>query len=531
MKAKFYRLIILWIACNSAQGQVPTIQWQRSLGGTDHDQGKAICNTRDGNIVVAGEASSYDGDVTCHQGNFDIWILKLDTTGVVIWQQCLGGIGDERVFSIEQTSDGGFIIGGTADANSGIVSGVHGNLDDYWIVKTDSLGVFVWQKCYGGTDFDEVSSIHQTIDGGYIVVGSASSNNGDVIGHHGCNGCLADIWLLKLDTSGNILWQQIFGGSYIDYSGSVSEALDSGFIIAGYTASTDGDITNTHGSTDAWIIKTNGIGVLQWQKCYGGSLEESAYSIQATSDGSFIFVGEAKSNDGDVISAHLGGEAWLVKIDSIGNIIWQKSLGGNGAEAAYSISKTVDGGYFIVSLTASNDGDVSGHHGVADYWAVKTDSSGNIEWQKCLGGSDLEWAYQGIQTMDSGYAVIGWSDSNDGDVSGHHFPFQGNADDYWVVKLSSQATDVEEDFEIITGLNAYLNSNKNQLHIEFRANDKVKIQIQLLDITGRLLVTDDFSAMPGLNIRDVAIEKIHSGIYITRLVSEQWTLTGKVIKH
>ncbi len=200
----------------------------------------------------------------------------------------------------------------------------------------------------------------------------------------------------------------------------------------GGTFSNDGDVSGNHGIVDSWIVKLNSSGDIIWQKCFGGTDDDVAFSIQQTSDGGFIVAGYTSSNDGDVSGNHGGGDYWVVKLDSSGTIQWQKCLGGTDNDEAKSIQQTSDGGYIVAGETWSNDGDVSGNHGNSDYWVVKLNSSGDIEWQKCLGGTVKDIAKTIQQTSDGGFIVAGYTNSNDGDVSGIH----GDYYDFWVVKLN-----------------------------------------------------------------------------------------------
>ena len=343
------------------------------------------------------------------------------------WQKCLGGTADDFANSIQQTSDGGFIVAGETRSNDGDVSGNHGK-SDAWVVKLNSLGDILWKKCLGGTGNDYARSIQQISDGGFILTGYTNSNNGDVSGNNG----YYDAWVVKLNSSGDILWQKCLGGTYDDYARSIQQTSDTGFILAGYTFSNDGDVSGNHGFSDAWVVKLNSSGDIIWQKCFGGTNEDYAYSIQQTSDGGFIVAGETRSNDGDVSGYHGYFDYWVVKLNSSGDIEWQKCLGGTNNDYANSIQQTSDGGFIVAGYTESNDGDVSGYHG-GDYdaWVVKLNSSGDILWQKCLGGTIDDRAYSIQQTSDGGFIVAGFTVSNDGDVSGNH-----GASDAWVVKLN-----------------------------------------------------------------------------------------------
>ncbi|MBO8140214.1 MAG: T9SS C-terminal target domain-containing protein [Thermosipho sp. (in: Bacteria)] len=401
------------------------IAWQKTLGGSNGDEAYSIQQTSDGGYIVAGTTYSNNGDVSGNHGGRDFWIVKLDDDGNIKWQKALGGSNNELAYSIQQTSDGGYIVAGNTNSNDGDVSGNHGNFD-YWVIKLDNSGNIEWQKALGGSDYEYARSIQQTNDGGYIVAGTAYSNDGDVTGNNVGN-CY---WVVKLDSNGNIEWQKALGGSSGDWADSIQQTSDGGYIVAGYTYSNDGDVSGNHGERDFWIVKLDKNGNIEWQKALGGSSGDWAHSIRQTSDGGYIVAGYTYSNDGDVSGNHGERDFWIVKLDNNGNIVWQKTLGGSQWDEAYSVQQTSDRGYIVAGITWSNDGDVSGNHGGDDYWVVKLDTNGNIVWQKTLGGSRYETASSIQQTSDGGYIVAGYTDSNDGYVSGNH-----GSRDYWVVKL------------------------------------------------------------------------------------------------
>jgi hypothetical protein len=273
-----------------------------------------------------------------------------------------------------------------------------------------------WQKSLGGSATDDATSIQQTTDGGYIVAGFSYSTDGDVTGHHGGS----DYWIVKLDVTANLQWQKSFGGLSEDYPYSIQQTTDGGYIVAGYSSSTDGDVTGNHGGGDCWVVKLDATGNLQWQRLLGGSEYDFANSIQQTTDGGYIVAGGSASADGDVTGNHGGEDYWVVKLDATGNLLWQKSFGGSDDEEAWSIQQTTDGGYIVAGSSYSTDGDVTGNHGGEDYWIVKLYATGNLQWQKSLGGSGDEDAWSIQQTTDDGYIVAGESFSINGDVTGNH---------------------------------------------------------------------------------------------------------------
>jgi hypothetical protein len=405
----------------------PTIQWQKSLGGSGLDNGVIIQQTNDGGFIAAGGSNSNDGDVSGNHGINDFWVVKLNDTGTIEWQKSLGGTSNDEAVSIQQTNDGGYVVAGYSKSNDGEVSGNHGNAD-YWVVKLTNNGTIEWQKSLGGSGFDYVNSIQQTNDGGYIVAGQSDSNDGDVSGNQGGPDC----WDVKLSSLGTIEWQKSLGGTGDESAFFIQETNDGGYVFAGYSKSNDGDVSGNHGNADYWVVKLTNTGTIEWQKSLGGSSFEQANAIQQANDGGYVVSGYSISNDGDVSGNHGNADYWVVKLTNTGIIEWQKSLGGSADDVAFTMQHANDGGYIVAGQSSSNDGDVSGNQGTVDYWAIKLTGIGAIEWQKSLGGTSDERAYSVQQTMDGGYIVAGHSSSNDGDVSGNNGSY-----DFWVVKLNT----------------------------------------------------------------------------------------------
>jgi len=337
----------------------------------------------------------------------DALFIKAQNAPAIEWQKSIGGP-EAYPNSIQQTTDDGYIIAGNSKSNRGDVTGNHGG-NDFWIVKLDSAGKIIWQKSLGGSYDDFVSSVIQTTDGGFIAAGSSSSLDGDVTGNHGAR----DIWVVKLNPSGVIEWQKTYGGSYSEAASAIQQTTDGGYIVAGSSSSKNGDVTGNHGSSDGWIIKLDSTGIIQWQKSLGGSLSDGANSIQQTTDGGYIVAGDTHSSDGDITSNHGNGDFWVVKLNSLGVIEWQKTLGGTEYDAAYSVQQTTDGGYVIAGETFSKNGDVIGNHGNADFWVVKLDALGNILWQKTFGADGYEAAYSIKATKNGNFIIAGESRSDD----------------------------------------------------------------------------------------------------------------------
>lgn len=350
------------------------------------------------------------------------------TADVIEWQTCLGGSMSEETQSIFHTNDGGFIIAGFTASNDDDVSGYHGGTSDCWIVKLSAMGNLEWQKTYGGSVADYASSIVQTNDGGYIFAGTTSSNDGDVSGNHG----VVDVWVVKLDGQGGIEWQKCFGGTDEDFPASIVQTSEGGFIVAGVTNSNNGDVSGNHGANDYWVVKLDVAGSIQWQRCFGGTGFDNATSIIQTNDAGYILTGFSVSNDGDVIGNHGMDDYWIIKLDSLGSLQWQKSMGGTATDRAYSIVQTLSGGYLVTGQSNSVDGDVSNNIGDNDIWLTSLNSSGSILWQKSLGGTKFDGSTSLVITNDGNYVIGGTTMSENGDVTLNH-----GVNDYWILKLDT----------------------------------------------------------------------------------------------
>jgi hypothetical protein len=522
MKIKFTCFLSFLFSCFLCQSQTP-VQWQKCFGGSDNDIPYCIRPIADGSYVLAGYSTSNDSDVTGNHGSRDHWIIKIDSLGNLLWQKCFGGTAHDIGYSVLQTNDGGFILGGNSSSNDGDVTGHHGTsaTSDMWIVKIDTGRNIEWQRSLGGTLNDNaVAPILQAAGGNYIVAGASKSNDGDVIGNHG----LSDVWIINLDSAGIINWQKCFGGSFDDVPFCIQPTMDAGYIIAGTTQSIDGDVTANHGAEDFWIVKIDSAGTIQWQKSLGGTKADIAYFIRPTSDGGYVVAGSSRSHDGDVVY-HYGSEVfpdfWILKLDSSGAIEWQRVLGGTGGEEAKYIEEAADGSYFISGYTYSNDGDVTSIHPGAnplDAWIVLLSSTGALIWEKCLGGSNEDGSYSALLTSDGGYIMSALTLSDDGDVSGHHGFY-----DFWVVRLSP-FVGIDET-ETAGALSCYPNPTANELNIESIYRMK---SLAVYDIFGKKIFRSDLA---GKNKVTLDIGAFANGIYFIEVSGENnMCLHRKILK-
>ncbi len=348
--------------------------WAKSYGDSNYDQANSIQQTSDGGYIVAG--------FTYHDGSSDCWILKLDANGNVTWQKTYGGTGISNATSIQVTSDGGYIVAGYTYPSGAVSS-------DCWVLKLDPDGNVTWQKTYGGSGSNLANSIQQTSDGGYIVAGDT----------YAFGAGLSDYWVLKLDADGNVTWQKTYGRPGVDQAKSIQVTSDGGYILAGHTYDS---------SNDYLILKLDADGNVAWQKTYSGLSVELAASIQVTSDGGYILAGYT-------------GAYSVLKLDANGNVTWQKTYGGSKIYRATSIQQTSDGGYIVAGFINSY-GD-----GYDDYLILKLDADGNVTWQKTYGDSNYDIANSIQQTSDGGYIVAGYTKGTD-------------HSDFWVLKLDANGS-------------------------------------------------------------------------------------------
>ena len=354
------------------------------------------------------------------------------------WQRTIGGNFAEELTQVRQTYDGGFILVGSSTSNisANKTENCRGRYD-YWIVKTDSLGNVEWDKTFGGDLDDELFDLDLTTDSGFIVGGRALSGvSGDKTGSSRGN---ADYWILKLNSSGNIQWQRTYGGFNDDELFCLRQTHDGGYLVGGYSNS---GYTVEHPfisfTTDFWLLKLDSAGDIQWQKKIGGSGQDFLYSLDATSDGGSIIGGDSNSNiSDDKTDDNFGGaDYWILKLSSSGNIQWQKTIGGSDSDELRKIIQTSDGGYIAAGISTSDSSGLKTENsrGFYDFWILKLNASGNIQWQKTIGG-DLSDILFDIKELPNGtFLAGGYTNSN---ISGDKTEAGQGGEDYWLVKLSS----------------------------------------------------------------------------------------------
>jgi hypothetical protein len=423
-------------------------KWDHTFGSTGNEVLTELIQTADGGFVLGGYTNSPDTlDVSdSARGGSDYWIVRLDTAGHKLWDKRYGGSFEDKLFTVLETTDGGFLLGGLTTSDSGFdVSQPTKGSMDYWIVKTDASGNKLWDKRYGGQSYEQFGSAVQTPDGGYLLGGwTASDSSGDMMHYsHGAE----DFWVVKIDSAGTIQWEKNYGGDGTEEMYAVAITPDGGFILGGRTLSNATfDVTEApRGDNDYWMIKINANGVKQWDKRYGGGERDNFYDLKVVHDGGFILGGYIRSDQGGDIteptrdtSASLinnRGDVWLVRTDSLGQKIWDHRFGGHWVEAAFGyVFETHDHGFMFGTASYSNmSGDKSENNfGYEQEWILKTDSNGSKIFDKTIhvDGED-EFCYP-LESSPGCYVIADWSAA---DSSSYKSEDARGLYDFWVIKF------------------------------------------------------------------------------------------------
>jgi hypothetical protein len=481
------------------------ISFERTYGGASSEIGYSVHQTQDGGYIVGGKTKSFG------EGEDDVYLVKTDSLGDTLWTKTWGGTDNDRAYSIDETQDGGYIMTGSTRSFGS------GNWDVY-VVRTNQTGDTLWTRTFGSTDWDWGYFIEETSDGGYILTGYTTPiDSGD-----------ADVFLVRMDIFGNTLWTKTYGDTLDDVGFAVRETRDGGYIITGVWS-------YTLGLEEIYLIKTDSMGDTLWTKKHGGPNSDFGYSVQETQDGGYIIGGET-------ISFGSGSyDIYLLKTDSLGNFLWQKTYGGSAADAGHFVQETQDGGFILTG---------SFRAGLSDLYVIRTNSSGDSLWTRIYGGSGSDIGYYVQETSDNGYIISGYTDS-----------FGAGLPDVYLIKIEGTVGVEEESNDEYRTRNIEFRLNQNQPNpfnkltvisyqiphtpfakggfkgdLPFNKGGQrgIHVRLAIYDITGRLVETlVDEHQTPGVyqihwNGR-TGVSPVRSGIYFYQLKTENFTATRKLI--
>ncbi len=450
--------------------QAPEIEWDNTIGGNDYDVLVSLQPTTDGGYILGGVSSSGISEDKSESSTWtDYWVVKLNADGTIEWDNTLAGTQEDFLSSIIQTSDNGYLAAGYSESNASAdkIENSKGS-DDYWIIKLDSSGETEWDNTIGAKNFiaygdehlgdDRLTSVEQTSDGGYILGGYSYSNasvdkSENIIGFD--EGYInSDYWIVKLNADGQVEWDKTIGGWGDDYLKVIHQTSDNGYILGGHSQSdSSGDKSENNfdpivniefQSSDYWIVKLNSVGEVEWDNTIGSTSREDITDLAITADGGYILCGESYSNiSSDKSENSIGNnDYWIVKLNSLGEVEWENTIGGSSYDIATSIKQTSGGGYIVGGYSGSSiSGDKSENSlgGVFDYWIVKLHIDGEIEWDNTLGGTGDDYLWDLDQNAAGEYILGGSSNSNmSADKTENNLDGVSWLSDYWVVKLESE---------------------------------------------------------------------------------------------
>ncbi len=502
--------------------------FQKTYGGGDSDFGYSSKQTTDGGYIITGHTTSF-GDVGLSWEN--VLLIKTDSNGDTLWSKTYGRSLVQEGYSVQQTTDGGYIILGYT------AYGVQGN--DVYLIKTNDSGDVQWTKKYDRGFDDKGYSVYQTTDGGYIFTGYAQGPG--------------SLYLIKTDSSGVILWTNIYNGPNTETGYSVQQTTDGGYIVAGET---DGFGA---GQKDVFLIKTDSTGVVLWTKTFGGTNSDFGRSVQQTTDGGYIITGATMSFGAG------NQDIYLIKTDDIGDTLWTKTFGGLLDEVGYSVRQTADGGYIITGYTESFGA------GLKDVYLIKTNGSGDTLWTKAYGGTGVDEGHSVEQTSDGGYVITGntgigigqssvyliKTDAN-GIVDCSQFPtativgnpatqsgntsVSGINSGIYAVPTGTLVTSAAPSDSVICltvgipeagfdieNLIVYPNPSSGRFTLEMQITEAQDVVLKIISILGQEVYVEKRKLNPGIYRKEIDIRAHAKGIYLLQITTRRGVMSKRIV--
>lgn len=504
--------------------QAPTIQWQNLIAGNDEEMVNKTIQSTDGNFFSVGKTHSSSGNLNNYHGGWDGWISKIDVNGNFVWKKTIGGSHNDYLTDIIQTIDGNYIACGTSYSSDGdLINTPYSSISkNIWLLKFNGTGNIIWEQRYGGSaeiGYDINALIKETSDGNLHVFANSESSDQDILNHYGGSNNWKDIVYFKLNVNGTILSQKNFGGSEDENIGSVTTTSDGGFVILGTTRSLDFDVTQhlaPNGHYDAWVFKIDNSLNIVWGKYFLTSSDQSTKCVKELSSGKIMFSSNISNNFVD---------GTLNLLSSNGNLIWQKNYGGSYIDKIDDFIEINANHILFSGYTHSNDGDVA-NNTVNDgegIWIVEVDSIGDIKNQSTFGGSLSDYGAKLIRTIDNQIVVSAGTASFDGDVIN---PYIWNCfcTEGWIFKLNMNTVSIQEN-QVTNAFSIYPNPANDILHIN-TSNSLADESYNIVNTLGQTVLNGKLE-----NERStIDVQTLQSGIYFLQIGSKQ-TQSYKIIKN
>ncbi|MEL6659221.1 MAG: T9SS type A sorting domain-containing protein [Bacteroidota bacterium] len=502
-----------------------TIEWQNTYGGDNVDILTGILPVGDTGYLLYGRSRSnaFADKSENSYGEHDYWVVRIDTEGEKLWDRTLGGSNQDLLEYADLTADGGFILGGCSSSGiSGTKTTANEGQADYWVVKISADGDLLWDKTFGGTGIDELEKVITTSDRGSILAGRSNSGISGSKSEESKGGY--DYWVIKLDETGTEEWQKTIGGEDGEGLFQVIETAQGEYLLSGASSSNiSGDKTEpSQGGSDYWLVKIDQLGSIIWQKTIGGDNGEGPENLIETEDGLYLVGGYSYSNQSGDKSEDSNGDLdfWVVAINENGDIVWQNTIGGTNFDALYTISQATDGGYYLGGSSFSNtSGDkTEDSNGLQDMWLVKLDNQGVIEWDKTYGGDAGDDLSSSVTVSESQVLIGGPSRSG---ISGDKTEA---LEGYWILQLTDFPTSTI-DLSSKSDIQVFPNPTNDYVKLRLPTATDKSGQLRIYDISGRQVHLDDSYR----NSEPIDLSMLCSGIYVLEIMIAQNLYRGRVI--
>lgn len=448
------------------------------------------------------------GSVQTENSGHDLYLLKMDEGGNEIWQKQFGGSGDETGAELYINNDGTVIILGTTNSKDEFHPTGTG-YEDILLMKVSSSGALISKNFYGGDFIDVPTSIISTGNGNYLISAYSRSNNGDLSGNFG----QYDMWILEINSYGSIIWQRNYGATDEDMAIKVLQQKDGTYMILGQSTSYDGAYSDNRGDNDIVLIKIDDVGNILWQHSYGGFLSDEAKDILQLENGNVLVVGSTFSYQFDVETNHGGSDVWLIEVDQQSHLIWEKTYGSYGNEYAASLARS-ESGFFIFGTSNSSSISSNYNNGEQDFWLYEIDEQNReIIDMSFFGASGFESGSAFSLLTDGSLLLAGNSNSKDGFVQGNSGKTDG-----WIIKVRSDFTQSGD------GIYVHPNPSSGTFYLNELPE---KCQFEVYDLNGRPMDTQIYSdGFAGV----LDLSAYNPGVYILNVISDNERQTVRLVK-